>query len=235
MSVPARAARANGRKTISISSEYLFQGSNIHDFGRYADVDLAIAADAEATLPSLIEEIRKQTTPERKSAIQARGARVAAAHKEIQLNGIRDAQARLGREPGQRAAHHRGARRSDRQRRLGDRLRPPVHRRLAAPPAESRQAVSLQRRLRRLRHRLRLPRLRRWRAGAQEVRPALGRHRRRRRSQLQPRRHLDRSAPQDPAALHRPQQPRVSRGGDDHPADVRRARTRQRRMRTSGT
>jgi thiamine pyrophosphate-dependent acetolactate synthase large subunit-like protein len=91
MSAPARAARANGRKTISITSEYLFQGSNIHDFGRYSEVDLAIAADAEATLPSLIEEIRKQTTPERKSAIQARGARVAAAHKEIQLNGIRDA------------------------------------------------------------------------------------------------------------------------------------------------
>ena len=59
--------------------------------GATADVDLAIAADAEATLPSLIEEVRTQTTPERKSAIQARGARVAAAHKEPQLNGIRDA------------------------------------------------------------------------------------------------------------------------------------------------
>jgi thiamine pyrophosphate-dependent acetolactate synthase large subunit-like protein len=91
MSAPARAARANGRKTISITSEYLFQGSNIHDFGRYSEVDLAIAADAEATLPLLIDEIRKQTTPERKSAIQTRGARVAAAHKELQLNGIRDA------------------------------------------------------------------------------------------------------------------------------------------------
>jgi thiamine pyrophosphate-dependent acetolactate synthase large subunit-like protein len=91
MSAPARAARANGRKTISITSEYLFQGTNIHDFGRYSEVDLAIAADAEATLPALIEEIRKQTTPERKSAIQARGASVAAAHKELQLNAIRDA------------------------------------------------------------------------------------------------------------------------------------------------
>jgi thiamine pyrophosphate-dependent acetolactate synthase large subunit-like protein len=91
MSAQARAARANNRKTISISAEHLFQGSNIHDFGRYADVDLAIAADAEATLPSLIEEIRRQTTPARKSAIQARGARVAAAHKEGQLAGISDA------------------------------------------------------------------------------------------------------------------------------------------------
>jgi acetolactate synthase I/II/III large subunit len=91
MSAPARAARANGRKTISITSEYLFQGSNIHDFGRYSEVDLAIAADAEATLPALIDEIRKQTTADRKSAIEARGSRVAAAHKEVQLNAIRDA------------------------------------------------------------------------------------------------------------------------------------------------
>jgi thiamine pyrophosphate-dependent acetolactate synthase large subunit-like protein len=72
MSAQARTARANGRKTISISSEHLFQHSNIHDFGRYADVDLAIAADAEATLPALIEEIRRLTTPEKRSAFQAR-------------------------------------------------------------------------------------------------------------------------------------------------------------------
>ena len=81
MSAQARAARASGRKTISISAEHLFQGSNIHDYGRYADVDLAIAADAEATLPSLIEEIRRQITPARKSAIRGARPRVAAAHK----------------------------------------------------------------------------------------------------------------------------------------------------------
>ena len=81
MADAARNARANGRKTISISSELLFQGSNIHDFGRYADVDLAIAADAEATLPLLIEEIRRAMTPERKAVAESRGARVGAAHK----------------------------------------------------------------------------------------------------------------------------------------------------------
>jgi acetolactate synthase I/II/III large subunit len=91
MSAQARAARASNRKTISISAEHLFQGSNIHDYGRYADVDLAIAADAEATLPSLIEEVRRQITPARKSAIEARGQRVAAAHKAGQLDGIREA------------------------------------------------------------------------------------------------------------------------------------------------
>ena len=81
MADAARTARADGRKTISISSELLFQGSNIHDFGRYADVDLAIAADAEATLPLLIEEIRRAMTPARKAVATERGARVGAAHK----------------------------------------------------------------------------------------------------------------------------------------------------------
>jgi acetolactate synthase-1/2/3 large subunit len=91
MSAAARVARTNGRKTISLSSEHLFQHSNIHDFGRYADVDLAIAADAEATLPSLIEEVRRQMTPDRKAAIQARGARVAAAHKSAHMKAAEDA------------------------------------------------------------------------------------------------------------------------------------------------
>ena len=91
MSAPARTARANGRKTISISCEHLFQHSNIHDFGRYADVDLAMAADAETTLPSLIEEIRRLMTPELKAAIEARGARVAAAHKAAHVRAVEDA------------------------------------------------------------------------------------------------------------------------------------------------
>jgi acetolactate synthase-1/2/3 large subunit len=91
MSAVARTARTNGRKTISISSEHLFQHSNIHDFGRYADVDLAIAADAETTLPSLIEEVRRLMTPDRKAVAQARGARVAAAHKSAHLKAVGDA------------------------------------------------------------------------------------------------------------------------------------------------
>src|SRR5262249_9681575 len=35
MSAAARNARANGGKTISICSEYLSQGRNIHDYGNY--------------------------------------------------------------------------------------------------------------------------------------------------------------------------------------------------------
>ena len=45
-------------KRIAISSEYLYRKANYQDFQAYADVDLAIAADAEATLPALIEALR---------------------------------------------------------------------------------------------------------------------------------------------------------------------------------
>jgi thiamine pyrophosphate-dependent acetolactate synthase large subunit-like protein len=91
MSALARNARANGRKTISISSEHLFHHSNIHDYGRYADVDLAIAGDAEATLPSLIEEIRRLITADKKSALAARGENVAAANKEAHAQFVQNA------------------------------------------------------------------------------------------------------------------------------------------------
>jgi acetolactate synthase-1/2/3 large subunit len=81
-----------GARKITISSVELAPKGNYQDLQRFASgVDLAIAADAEATLPSLIEEIRRQITPARKSAIDARGQRVAAAHKAAQLDGIRDA------------------------------------------------------------------------------------------------------------------------------------------------
>ena len=40
MRAAVRAAGANDGRTISICSEYLFQGTNIHDFGHYSEVDL---------------------------------------------------------------------------------------------------------------------------------------------------------------------------------------------------
>jgi acetolactate synthase-1/2/3 large subunit len=91
MSGTARNVRANGGKTISICAEYLFQGRNIHDFGNYAEVDLAIGADGEATLPLLIEEIRRLVTPEKRTAFAARGARIAAAHKQQRTRRIEEA------------------------------------------------------------------------------------------------------------------------------------------------
>ena len=47
-----------GAKLISITAGDLYVKSNYQDFQRYPEVDLAIAADAEATLPSLIEAVQ---------------------------------------------------------------------------------------------------------------------------------------------------------------------------------
>ena len=99
MSALARTARAPGRKTISISAEHLFQHSNIHDYGRYADLDLAIAGDAEATLPSLIEEVKKLLTDDRKRALADRGAKLATAHKEAHKRYVENASFGWGNAP----------------------------------------------------------------------------------------------------------------------------------------
>ena len=58
----------------SISAPAISTSSrNYQDFQRFADVDLAIAADAEATMPALIEQVKRLITPATKAKI--RGAR----------------------------------------------------------------------------------------------------------------------------------------------------------------
>ncbi len=91
MTASVRAVRASGGKTISICSEYLAQGHNIHDFGNYSEVDVAIAADGETTLPSLIEELRRQSPTAATRTRSARGATIAEAHKRIREREIDDA------------------------------------------------------------------------------------------------------------------------------------------------
>jgi acetolactate synthase I/II/III large subunit len=73
MGMQTRSTVKPGTKLATITSSDLFSRSNYQDFGRYADVDLALAADAQATLPSLIEACKKLITPDRKRAIAARG------------------------------------------------------------------------------------------------------------------------------------------------------------------
>ena len=71
-----------GAKVITINSTDLFTRSNYQDFQRFQEVDLPVAASAEATLPSLIEEIKRQLTAARKQVIQDRGAKVASARAQ---------------------------------------------------------------------------------------------------------------------------------------------------------
>ncbi len=75
-----------GAKLISISSTGLFFKSNYQNFQRYPEVNLDMAADAQATLPSLIEAVKKQLPASRKSALQDRGTRLAAAHQQTLQN-----------------------------------------------------------------------------------------------------------------------------------------------------
>jgi thiamine pyrophosphate-dependent acetolactate synthase large subunit-like protein len=60
-------------KLISISSILLNTKSNFQDFQRLQVVDVEMAADAEATLPSLIEAVKQAVPANRKAAIEARG------------------------------------------------------------------------------------------------------------------------------------------------------------------
>ena len=85
---PGSIAAAANAKTINVSSLGLFIKSNLQDFQHMVDADVDIAADSEATLPLLIEEVKRQLTPDRKRAIADRGAKIAAAHREARLQGI---------------------------------------------------------------------------------------------------------------------------------------------------
>lgn len=71
-----------GAKRISISAGDLYMKSNYQDFDRFTPVDIAIAADAETTLPALIEAVRKLVTQKRRSVFKARGAQLAKDHQE---------------------------------------------------------------------------------------------------------------------------------------------------------
>jgi acetolactate synthase I/II/III large subunit len=68
-------------KLISVTSNDLYLKSNYQTFQRYTELDLAMAADAEASLPSLIDAIKRQLSADRKNAIQQRGEALAQARR----------------------------------------------------------------------------------------------------------------------------------------------------------
>jgi acetolactate synthase I/II/III large subunit len=68
-------------KLISITSNDLYLKSNYQTFQRYTELDIAMAADAEATLPSLIDAINSQMSADRKSTLQRRGEALAKARQ----------------------------------------------------------------------------------------------------------------------------------------------------------
>jgi acetolactate synthase-1/2/3 large subunit len=73
-----RIAAANV-KTITISTRDLAIKANYQDFQRFQDVDLSIAADAEASLPAITEAVKRLLTPAHRTRFVERGKTLSAA------------------------------------------------------------------------------------------------------------------------------------------------------------
>jgi acetolactate synthase-1/2/3 large subunit len=72
-----------GTKLISITAGDLYSKGNYQDLQRYPEVDIAMAADAEATLPSLIEGCKRAITADRRRTLDERGKKLAATHANL--------------------------------------------------------------------------------------------------------------------------------------------------------
>ena len=68
-------------KLVSITALDYYLKSNYQDFQRFQPVDLPIAGDAQATLPSLIEAVKQATTPQAATRIAARAEPHRTAHR----------------------------------------------------------------------------------------------------------------------------------------------------------
>ncbi|MBI3047397.1 MAG: thiamine pyrophosphate-binding protein [Acidobacteria bacterium] len=68
-------------KLVTITTGDLYIRANYQDFRRLQDVDLAIAADAEATLPALVDAVKRLTTADRRRVFEERGAKLAEASR----------------------------------------------------------------------------------------------------------------------------------------------------------
>jgi thiamine pyrophosphate-dependent acetolactate synthase large subunit-like protein len=69
-------------KVVNISSVNLDIKGNYQFFQRYPETEISIAADAEATLPYLIDACKRLLTADRKRALEARGRKLADAHQQ---------------------------------------------------------------------------------------------------------------------------------------------------------
>jgi thiamine pyrophosphate-dependent acetolactate synthase large subunit-like protein len=66
-----------GTKVMSLGVGELSFKSNYQDFLRFQPVDMAVAGDVEATLPSLVDAVKRAMTGDRRRAADARAARMA--------------------------------------------------------------------------------------------------------------------------------------------------------------
>jgi thiamine pyrophosphate-dependent acetolactate synthase large subunit-like protein len=78
-------------KSISISTLDLNHKSNYQDAGRYGEADLPISGCPEATLPALIEAVKRLTTADRRRVFEARGKKLADDHRKAREQARLDA------------------------------------------------------------------------------------------------------------------------------------------------
>ena len=83
---------AAGVRTITISSAEFLVSRNfsVYEAGS-GTADVLVAADAQATLPALIEEVRRLVTDDRRRLFEERGVAIAAAHAERRQRDILNA------------------------------------------------------------------------------------------------------------------------------------------------
>lgn len=63
-------------RIVNISMQDVYIRSNYQDFQRFQPVDLAINGDAQASLPALIDEVRRASNDDRRRAFAARGEKL---------------------------------------------------------------------------------------------------------------------------------------------------------------
>ena len=72
-----------GTKVVTISMQDVYHKANYQDTQRFMPADLAIGGDVEATLPDLIEAVKRATSAERKAAFAERTQAVAKMHRDM--------------------------------------------------------------------------------------------------------------------------------------------------------
>jgi thiamine pyrophosphate-dependent acetolactate synthase large subunit-like protein len=221
-----------GTKLISITATDLFSKANFQDFQRYPEVDVAMAADAEATLPALTEACKKLLTADRTRVMKERGAKFAEANAQGAADARTKSVLRVGRVPisTARLTAELWAQIKDR---TGRSCRKAATAAAGHPAVEFRQALSAPRRMpaapvSATAHQPQSAA--RWPTANTD---AVGRDPGRRRLHVCARRLVDGRASQDSAARGDAQQPRVPSGGHAHPAHGRTAISAASRTRTS--
>jgi acetolactate synthase-1/2/3 large subunit len=68
-----------GAKTIAISTRDLAVKANYQDFQRFPELDLSVTGDAEATLPSLVDAVKRLASADRRRVFAERGKKLAEA------------------------------------------------------------------------------------------------------------------------------------------------------------